>query len=78
MLSRTRIHRLLRGTAGTPAANLDAIALALVRVSQLVIEVPELVDLDVNPLLADQFGVVALDARIRVERCGSRGSGRPG
>jgi acetyltransferase len=76
MLSRTRIYRLLRGVAGMPAANLDAIALALVRISQLVIEVPEVAELDVNPLLADQFGVVALDARIRLERPPHGGSSR--
>jgi len=74
MLSRTRIYRLLRGVANMPAANLDAIALALVRISQLVIEVPEVMELDVNPLLADQFGVVALDARIRVGRPAGSGS----
>ncbi|MGA7979238.1 MAG: GNAT family N-acetyltransferase, partial [Chromatiaceae bacterium] len=76
MLSRTRIHRLLRGVADMPAANLDAIALALVRVSQLVIDIPEIVELDVNPLLADQFGVLALDARIRVERPSVAGAAR--
>jgi len=74
MLSRTRIHRLLRGVSGMPAANLDAIALALVRISQLVVELPEVAELDVNPLLADQFGVIALDARIRVERPAEGGS----
>ncbi len=67
MISRTRIHRLLRGHPGQAAANLDAVALTLVRVAQLVIDVPEIVELDINPLLADQFGVIALDARVRVE-----------
>jgi acetyltransferase len=76
MLSRTRVYRLLRGVAGMPAANLDAIALALVRLSHLVVEVPELAELDVNPLLADQFGVLALDARIRLEASGRSGSSR--
>jgi acetyltransferase len=76
MLSRTRIHRLLRGGAGMPAANLDAIALALVRISQLVVDLPEVVELDVNPLLADQFGVIALDARIRVAPPAAPGAGR--
>jgi acetyltransferase len=66
MLSRTRIVRLLRGGSGMPGASIDAVALALVRISQLVVELPEVVELDVNPLLADQYGVVALDARIRV------------
>jgi acetyltransferase len=74
MLSRTRISHLLRGAAGMPAANLDAVSLALVRISQLVIELPEVAELDVNPLLADQFGVVALDARIRVRSPGEGGS----
>jgi acetyltransferase len=76
MLSRTRVYRLLRGVAGMPAANLDAIALALVRLSHLVVEVPELAELDVNPLLADQFGVLALDARIRLEAGGRSGTSR--
>ncbi len=66
MISRTRIHRLLAGHPGQAAANLDAVALTLVRVAQLVIDAPEIAELDINPLLADQFGVVALDARIRV------------
>jgi acetyltransferase len=67
MLSRTRVYRLLRGVRGMPSANLDAIALALVRLSHLVVEVPEVVELDINPLLADQFGVLALDARIHLK-----------
>ncbi len=76
MISRTRIHRLLRGHPGQAAANLDAVALTLVRVAQLVIDVPEIVELDINPLLADPFGVVALDARIRVERADRPGTER--
>jgi acetyltransferase len=67
MVSRTRIYRLLCGVPGMPAASIDAIALALVRLSQLVIDLAEVVELDVNPLLADQFGVLALDARMRVQ-----------
>ena len=76
MLSRTRIVRLLLGGSGMPGADLDAIALALVRVSQLVVELPEVVELDINPLLADPFGVIALDARIRVARPAAGGTAR--
>jgi acetyltransferase len=65
-LSRTRIHRLLEGHRGQPGADVDAIALVLLQVSQLVIDVPELSELDLNPLLADASGVLALDARVRV------------
>lgn len=67
-MSRTRIHELLQGYRGAPAANLHAVALALMRVAQLVIDHPEVRELDVNPLLADAYGVIALDARVRVAR----------
>jgi len=66
LMMRTRVYRLLQGYRGKPAADLDGIALALVRVSQLVIDHPEIAEIDINPLLADASGVVALDARIRV------------
>ena len=66
MMSRTRIFQLLQGYRGLPAANLDAIALTLIRVAQLAIDIPEIVELDINPLLSDEYGVVALDARIKV------------
>jgi acetyltransferase len=66
IMSRTRIYRLLRGYRAMAPARLDAIALTLIQVAQLAIDVAEIVELDVNPLLADEYGVVALDARIRV------------
>ena len=66
LVSRTRVWRLLQGYRDRPPANLDAILLALIQVSQIVIDLPEVAELDVNPLLADQRGVLALDARIRV------------
>jgi acetyltransferase len=66
VMSRTRIHSLLQGYRDLPPANLEAIALTLLKVAQLVIDIPELRELDINPLLADQYGVIALDARMRV------------
>lgn len=66
MMSRTRVFQLLQGYRGLPAANLDAIALTLIRVAQLIIDIPEIVELDINPLLADEYGVVVLDARVKV------------
>jgi acetyltransferase len=66
LMARTRINKLLIGYRSQPPADLEAIALTLVKISQLVIEHPEIVELDINPLLADQYGVVALDARIRL------------
>lgn len=68
VMARTRIYRLLEGYRGTPAADLDTIALTLVKISQLVCEIADIAELDINPLLADERGVVALDARIKVAR----------
>jgi acetyltransferase len=66
LVSRTRVARLLEGYRDRPAADLAALCLALTQVSQLAVDLPELVELDINPLLADDRGVIALDARIRV------------
>ena len=66
LMSRTRIHRLLEGYRGQQPANLDAIASTLNTISQLVIDFAEIEELDVNPLLADGYGVIALDVRVRV------------
>lgn len=66
LISRTRIARLLGGARGLPGADLDAIALALVNLSQLVCDFTAIAELDINPLLADGQGVVVLDARIRL------------
>jgi acetyltransferase len=65
-MGQTRIYRLLQGFRDTPAADLDAVADTLIKVAQLAIDLPEIVELDINPLLADENGVMALDARIRV------------
>src|SRR5271170_8042632 len=65
-MTQTRVWRLLQAYRGKPAAAIDAIAEVLVRVGQLAAEHAEIVELDINPLLADADGVIALDARIRV------------
>lgn len=67
-MTRTRVFKLLQGFRGRPAAAIDDIALTLIKVAQMVIDSADIVELDINPLLADEFGVLALDARIRVRR----------
>ncbi|MGD9974604.1 MAG: bifunctional acetate--CoA ligase family protein/GNAT family N-acetyltransferase [Desulfatirhabdiaceae bacterium] len=66
VMSRTRVYRLLEAYRDNPAADMDSIALTLVKVSQLISDISDIAELDINPLLADEQGVVALDARIRV------------
>jgi len=66
MIEDTRVWRLLQGYGGQPAAAVDVIALTLIKVAQIAAELPEVAELEINPLLADSQGVVALDARIRL------------
>ncbi len=66
LISRTRIAKLLKGWRDTPAANEGALLSVLLAVSQLLADVPELAELDINPLLVNHEGAIALDARIRL------------
>ncbi|HET8746766.1 MAG TPA: acetate--CoA ligase family protein, partial [Ramlibacter sp.] len=68
LVARTRIGALLGGYRGQKGIREPALVDALLRVSQLACDLPELAELDINPLLADADGVVALDARIRVRQ----------
>jgi acetyltransferase len=76
LIAGTRIHRLLKGYRDVAGADLDAIALTLIRLSQLIIDISEIVELDINPLLADAHGVLALDARIKVQKNSQPGAQR--
>ena len=76
LIARTRIHRLLLGHRDRPPIDMMALERALVALSQLVADVPEIVELDINPLLADREGVIALDARVSLERTALKGSER--
>ncbi|HUC65649.1 MAG TPA: bifunctional acetate--CoA ligase family protein/GNAT family N-acetyltransferase [Stellaceae bacterium] len=75
-MARTRVFRLLQGYRGQPAANLAAIQSVLIRVAQLAADCPEIRELDINPLLADAYGVVAVDARIQVAPAARPGAAR--
>jgi len=66
MIDRTRIGKLLKGFRNQPAVNIDAIVNVLVNLSKMAQERPEIIEMDINPLLADQDGVIAVDARIRM------------
>jgi acetyltransferase len=67
LVERTRVSRLLKSYRDRPAADVQAIYLTLIQVSQMVVDIPELAEMDINPLWASPEGVVALDARIRLE-----------
>ena len=67
LIARTRISRLIDGYRNVPAARRDEVARVLVRLSQLAADIPDILEIDINPLLADDAGVVALDARMSID-----------
>ncbi|MEM9782769.1 MAG: bifunctional acetate--CoA ligase family protein/GNAT family N-acetyltransferase [Pseudomonadota bacterium] len=68
LIDQTRIARLMAGYRDVPAANIDAVIDVLIRLGEIARALPMIVELDINPLLADRGGVVALDARIVIAR----------
>jgi acetyltransferase len=66
LISRTRVKRLLEGFRNLPAVDMSALERVLVQVAQLAVDIAEIAELDINPLLVDSEGAIALDARIRV------------
>ncbi len=65
LMSRTRLYALLSTNRGRPV-KLDALALTLLKISQMVIDLDELVELYINPLRVDAEGVLALSASVRI------------
>jgi acetyltransferase len=68
MLESLRSWPLLRGYRGKPAVNVERLVEVLMRLSYLVADHPEILELDINPLLASPEDVIALDARIVLDR----------
>ncbi|MEP7209635.1 MAG: bifunctional acetate--CoA ligase family protein/GNAT family N-acetyltransferase [Alphaproteobacteria bacterium] len=66
MIRQTRVAQLLAGYRDRAPADIGAIRQTLITLSDLAIDLPEISELDINPLLADAAGVIALDARIVV------------
>jgi acetyltransferase len=85
MIREIRTYRLLRGVRGEPPVDFKAIADVLLRVSQLVMDFPEIVELDVNPLMCLEDRAVAVDMRMVVAprkeltcaQCGETFTGDP-
>jgi acyl-CoA synthetase (NDP forming) len=69
MVRSLRGHALLAGVRGERAVAFDALEEAILRVSQLVLEVPEIAEMDINPFLAfpERDRCVAVDGRIRLQ-----------
>lgn len=64
MTEEIRSYHLLRGVRGEKPSDLEAIIETILRVSQLVTDFPEIVEMDINPLMVHEKGAVAIDVRL--------------
>lgn len=67
LIERTRIRKLLAQFRHLPAVNLDKLIELLLRLSEMACELPWIRNLEINPLLADDEKVIALDARVEID-----------
>lgn len=77
LIARTQVSRLLKAYRDVPAVQLGAVELTLAKLARMAIDLPQIRELDINPLLADEHGVMAIDARVAVGAIGSMAAGMP-
>ncbi|MEZ5649492.1 MAG: bifunctional acetate--CoA ligase family protein/GNAT family N-acetyltransferase [Burkholderiaceae bacterium] len=68
LIDRTRVSHLLEAFRDQPAVDRDAVIGVLLKISDMVCELPQITELDINPLIAGPGGVLAVDARISIAR----------
>jgi acetyltransferase len=68
LIERSRVAASLGEWRGAPAADMEALERVLLRVSEMVCELPQLREMDINPIIVDEQGAVAVDARIVVDQ----------
>jgi acetyltransferase len=67
LMEQTKVYKLLKGFRNRPAVNLESLEEILIRLSHLVSDFPEVVEVDINPLFASENSIFALDARVIVK-----------
>ena len=68
MIRSLRGYKIIKGTRGQKGLNEQKYAEIIVRLSTLLRFATEIKEIDINPLLADEYNVIAVDAHIRIER----------
>lgn len=76
MIERTRIVHRLRGYRNVPPADMPAICQVLISLAHMAADFAEIQELDINPLIASDKGVMALDARVRIRTPAKKGTQR--
>lgn len=67
MISKTKAAKYLQKFRNLPPANKEALVDVLLNISEMVSELPEILELDINPLIVDANGAIAVDARIKAQ-----------
>ena len=67
LISRTRAAHLLQAYRHIPGVDTDAVVDTLLRISEMVCALPWIIDMEINPLIADESGCIAVDARVSVD-----------
>lgn len=68
LIERSPVSATLGEWRGASAVDMDALERILLRVSEMVCELPQLRELDINPIIIDELGAVAVDARIVIDQ----------
>ncbi|MBW4049506.1 MAG: bifunctional acetate--CoA ligase family protein/GNAT family N-acetyltransferase [Proteobacteria bacterium] len=68
LIERARVAKTLGAWHGAPPVDMQALEHLLLRVSEMICELPHLQEMDINPVIVDAHGAVAVDARIVVRR----------
>ncbi len=68
MMEETKVYTLLKGYRNMPAANLKLLEEIMVRFSQMLVDLPQIKEADINPLIIDEKEAIALDARIVIDK----------
>jgi acetyltransferase len=76
LIDRSRVAETLGEWRGASAVDMDALEQVLLRVSEMVCELPHLREMDINPIIIDENGAVAVDARIVIDSAPQAVSGR--
>ena len=75
LIERSRVAETLGEWRGASAVDMDALEQVLLRVSEMVCELPQLREMDINPIIVDEHGAVAVDARIVIDNAPQAVSG---
>ena len=78
LMERSRVHETLGPWRRAPAVDMAALEQVLLRVSEMVCELPQLREMDINPIIVDEHGVLAVDARIVIGPAAQAAPGRAG